>query len=125
MKNITYDDLLYIHEKTILDHGGSKGIRDAELIKSALELSFTTFDGEELYTSVEEKISVIAYSLIKNHGFIDGNKRVGIVSLRLLCKINNIELKFKQEELTNLGLGVAAGNLDREQIKEWIINHRL
>ncbi|SHJ97382.1 death on curing protein [Clostridium cavendishii DSM 21758] len=125
MKSITYSDLLYIHEKTIVAHGGSKGIRDAELIKSALELSLSTFGGEELYKTIEEKISVTSYSLIKNHGFIDGNKRVGIVALRLLCKINNINLKYTQNELTNLGLGVAAGNIDKEQIKAWILDHKI
>lgn len=83
-----------------------------------------TFDGKELYESVEMKISVIAYGLISNHGFIEGNKRIGIAVMILLLKMNYIMITYTQQELIVLGLDVAEGKFKEKDILEWIKRHK-
>lgn len=123
MKELNLDIILYIHRQTISKHGGLEGIRDIDLIRSALETPFLTFDGEDLNKTVLDKISAITYSLIKNHGFRDGNKRVGTIAMGVLCELNNIKLEFSQKELIDFGLDIASGNMAKDNIKNWIINH--
>lgn len=124
MKYISIDYILKLHKKLILATGGSSGIRDIELLESAIENSKVTFAGEDLYKSIEEKCSNICYSIINNHAFIDGNKRIGIYTMLVLLEYNKIKLFFTQEELINLGLGIAKGELKQENILEWITNHK-
>lgn len=124
MKYISIDYILKLHKKLILATGGSSGIRDIELLESAIENSKVTFAGEDLYKSIEEKCSNICYSIINNHAFIDGNKRIGIYTMLVLLEYNKIKLLFTQEELINLGLGIAKGELKQENILEWITNHK-
>lgn len=125
MKELNLDIILYIHRQTISKHGGLEGIRDIDLIKSALETPFLTFDGEDLNKTVLDKISALIYSLIKNHGFRDGNKRVGTIAMGVLCELNNIKLEFSQKELIDFGLDIASGNMTKDDIKNWIINHTI
>jgi death on curing protein len=124
MKYISIDYILKLHKKLILATGGSDGVRDIELLKSAVENSKSTFGGEELYPSIEDKCVNICYSIINNHAFIDGNKRIGIYVMLVLLEYNGIELSYSQSELINLGLGIAKGELKQEDIHEWINNHK-
>lgn len=124
MKYISIDYILKLHEKLISATGGSNGIRDIELLKSAIENSKATFAGEDLYKSYEEKCSSICYSIISNHAFIDGNKRIGIYVMLVMLEYNGIKLSFIQQELIDLGLGVAKGEMKQENILNWIINHK-
>ncbi len=80
---------------------------------------YATFDGEDLYPTIIEKIAVTTVSLVKNHGFVDGNKRVGVSVMLILLSLNNIEIKYSQEELINLGLGLASGDLNEENVITW------
>ncbi|MEL7632906.1 type II toxin-antitoxin system death-on-curing family toxin [Sporomusa sphaeroides] len=80
--------------------------------------------GNDLYETVEEKIAATAYSLVSNHGFVDGNKRIGIAAMLLLLQLNGYKLQYSQQELIDLGLGLAAGNLDENDIQRWIKAHR-
>lgn len=123
MKELNLDIILYIHRQTISKHGGLEGIRDIDLIKSALETPFLTFDREDLNKTVLDKISALIYSLIKNHGFRDGNKRVGTIAMGVLCELNNMKLEFSQKELIDFGLDIASGNMTKDDIENWIINH--
>ena len=125
MKELNLDIILYIHRQTISKHGGLEGIRDSDSIRSALATPFLTFNGEELNKTVLDKISAITYSLIKNHGFKDGNKRVGAIAMGILCELNNIKLEFSQKELIDFGLNIASGNMAKDDIKNWIINHTI
>lgn len=125
MKSIILNDILLFHQKIIQQTGGSDGIRDLGLIESALSRAFTTFDGKDLYKEVDEKVAVITHGLIKNHGFIDGNKRIGIAVMVLLLKLNNIYVNYTQKELVDLGLGIANGIINEIGIKNWIRNHQV
>lgn len=123
MKGIAVEDVLIFHRKIIEQTGGSDGIRDISLIESALNRALTTFDGNDLYKEIEDKISVITYGLIKNHGFVDGNKRIGVSIMLLLLRLNSVRIQYTQNELVTLGLDIAKGSLDEKGIKQWIKNH--
>lgn len=124
MKSIEFEQLVVFHKKIIARTGGSSGVRDEGLLKSALGRGDMTFGGAELYTPDERKVAVITHSLICNHGFIDGNKRIGVAVMNLLCKMNGIILVYTQQELIELGLAVASGEKNEEEIFEWIISHK-
>lgn len=123
MKNIELGDVLIFHRKLIEQTGGSDGIRDLGLVESALNRAFMTFEGEDLYKEIEDKVSAITYSLVNNHGFVDGNKRIGIAVMLLLLRLNDIKVKYSQSELISLGLGIADGSFEEKEIKQWIKNH--
>ena len=125
MKTIGFAEVLLFHQKIIDRVGGAKGIRDIGLIEGALNSAFSTFDGEELYSSVEDKIAVTTYVLIKNHGFVDGNKRIGVAVMLLLLRLNNIYVDYTQGELVELGIGIASGQGAREYVRKWIEDHRV
>lgn len=120
MKSIDIANVLLFHKKIVERTGGSEGIRDLGLIESGLNRGSATFDGIDLYKEIEDKISAITHGLVKNHGFIDGNKRIGISVMILLLKLNNIHIEYSQQELIELGLKVAAGAFNEEDIKIWI-----
>jgi death-on-curing protein len=120
MKYISIDYILKLHKKLILATGGSNGIRDMGLLRSAIDNSKSTFYGEELYPSIEAKCANICYSIINNHAFIDGNKRIGIYVMLVLLEYNGVKLNFLQSELINLGLSIAEGKYNKEAIENWI-----
>jgi death-on-curing protein len=124
MKMLEMKDIILFHKKLIEKTGGSDGIRDYSLIDSALNRAFASFDGKDLYESIEEKISVIATSMVKNHGFVDGNKRIGIAVMLLLLQLNEIVVQYIQTELIELGLNIASGNYSEQDVKEWIEEHK-
>ncbi|MFC5527974.1 type II toxin-antitoxin system death-on-curing family toxin [Cohnella yongneupensis] len=125
MNIITLEQLITFHKKIIISTGGSDGIRDRALLESALNKAHQTFDGQDLYVGVIRKISVIAFSLIKNHGFVDGNKRIGVAALLLLIKINGIQIDYTQQELIELGMNTAEGKFNEEEIEGWIMRRQV
>ncbi|MEO2259654.1 type II toxin-antitoxin system death-on-curing family toxin [Paenibacillus amylolyticus] len=125
MKYLSLEQILQFHTKIIKSTGGSDGVRDLGLIESALKKAEATFDGQELYEGNIKKISVTTFALIKNHGFIDGNKRVGVATMLLLLRLNEISVKYEQEELVELGLKTAEGEFTEENIQQWIEEHQV
>ena len=100
--------------------GGSVGVRDEGLLDSAIEGAFATFDGVELYPLKEEKAAKLGYSLISNHAFVDGNKRIGVYVLLSFLELNGIHIEAADEDVVSLGLGVADGSMEQKEILEWI-----
>lgn len=125
MNLITLEQLLIFHEKIIISSGGSSGVRDRSLLESAINKVNQTFDGQELYLGIHKKISVITFSLIKNHGFVDGNKRIGVAVMLLLLRVNEIAIKYTQEELVEVGLRTAEGIFNEDDIEQWILKHQV
>jgi len=125
VKTIDLEQLLIFHGKIVKETGGSNGVRDIGLLDSALKKPFITFDGQDLYKGLYKKISAITFSLIKNHGFVDGNKRIGVATMLLLLRLNNVSLRYDQSELVELGLNTAAGNYIEEDIEQWILEHQV
>jgi death-on-curing protein len=120
MKTLSVENIILFHEKIIKETGGSAGVRDRGLIESALNRAFMTYDGKDLYPTIIDKIAVITYSLINNHGFVDGNKRIGIAVMIILLKMNNIKVYYTQQELIDLGLKTAEGLMKEKDILNWI-----
>jgi death-on-curing protein len=101
--------------------GGLDGIRDEGLLESALGSPFQSFGEEELYPSIQAKAARLGFSIIKNHPFLDGNKRIGILGMMVFLDINGIELECTDEDIIDLGLGIASGKYDDNYVIEWII----
>ena len=104
--------------------GGSVGVRDEGLLDSAIEGAFATFDGVELYPSKEEKAAKLGYSLISNHAFVDGNKRIGVYVMLSFLELNGIHIEATDEDVVSLGLGVADGSMEQKDILDWIHKHK-
>ena len=122
---LTVDEIISLHKKLIEKTGGSDGIRDINLLESAVFSAEATFGDKECYPTVEEKAARLMYALTNNHAFVDGNKRIGVFVMLITLKLNNAELKYTQDELISLGLAVASGETDYEKIYKWIIDHKI
>jgi len=124
MKKLTKEQILNIQKEAINRYGGIHGIRDEGLFDSAINAPYQTFGGEDLYPSVESKIAKLAYSLIKNHPFLDGNKRVGVNVFLTLLYANNINIEATEQDVIELGLAIADGTYSEEEILRWIEKYR-
>ena len=120
---LTTSEIIELHEKLIAATGGSSGLRDKGLLESAILGCYQTFGGDDLYPTVIEKAARLAYSICNNHPFVDGNKRVSVTAMLVILRMNDINLSHTQRELVALGLGIADGNLDYEDIVAWIHAH--
>lgn len=124
MIRLDTDDVLSLHKKMCKATGGTSEIRDIGALESALYHAYATFEGKDLYSTIEEKVARQVYGIIRNHPFLDGNKRTGLFVMLILLELNNIKLDFSQSELVKLGISVAEGKADPQYIKKWIIRHR-
>ena len=122
---LTVDEIISLHKKLIEKTGGSDGIRDINLLESAVFSAEASFGDKECYPTVEEKAARLMYALTNNHAFVDGNKRIGVFVMLITLKLNKAELKYTQDELISLGLAVASGETDYEKIYKWIIDHKI
>jgi death-on-curing protein len=104
--------------------GGSDGLRDSALLDSALEAAYATFDGNELFPSKEEKAARLGVGLISNHAFVDGNKRIGMYVLLSFLELNGIYIEATDEEVVEVGLAVARGDMKYQELLEWILSHK-
>lgn len=112
-------DVLLIHERLIQEFGGTSGLRDNELLESAILRPLQTFDSAELYPSIEEKASAIIESIITNHPFIDGNKRTGYTLFRIFLLSKGKDINCSQDEKYEFVLSVAEGKLKYNEILKW------
>ena len=125
MKKLSKEQILMLHSQLIEEFGGSDGIRDYNLLDSALESPFQSFDGTELYPTIQAKAARLGYGLIKNHCMIDGNKRIGTHAMLVFLAINGIEVDYTQKELYDTILAVADGTLEYEDLLKWILEHQI
>ena len=124
MKKLSKKQILMLHTQLIQQTGGSEGVRDYNLLDSALENPFQSFGGEELYPTIQAKAARLGYGLIKNHCMIDGNKRIGTHAMLVFLALNGIELKYTQKELYETILDIAAGKIGYEDLLQWVLNHQ-
>lgn len=123
MIRLTKQQVIMLHQEVIAQSGGSPEIRDEGLLDSALNAPFQTFAGMELYSTIIDKAAHLGYSLIKNHAFVDGNKRIGTHVMLAFLMLNGIDVDYEDEELIQLILGVAAGEISSEQLLAWLQAH--
>lgn len=124
MRKLSKEQILMLHSQLIEETGGSDGVRDYNLLESAIESPFQSFGGDELYPTIQAKAARLGYGLIKNHCMIDGNKRIGTHAMLVFLALNGIELKYTQRELYETILDVAAGRLDYEDLLNWVLEHQ-
>ncbi len=104
MKRLSGEHIKALHSLLIMETGGLDGIRDEGLFESAIHSPFQTFDGVYVYGSLEMKAARLGFSLIKNHPFVDGNKRIGVLVMLVFLEINGVVIDCSDEELVRIGL---------------------
>lgn len=115
--------VLSLYKKIVEATGGSFGIRSESLLESAINAPYQTYDNLDLFPSVIEKGARLGYGLVANHPFIDGNKRIGVYIMLIFFEVNSIDLDFTNEEVVNIGLGLASGEIKYEDLLT-IINNK-
>lgn len=121
---LTAEEIMNVHNKLTERTGGSAGLRDKNLLESSVYSVMAVFDGVEAYSTVEEKAARFMYSLTSNHAFVDGNKRIGVLTMLMTLRFNGVELDYTQAELIDFGLSVADGTMDYKAILTWINEHK-
>ncbi len=124
MRRLSKEQILLLHTQLIEEFGGTDGVRDYNLLDSALEAPFQSFAGEELYPTIQAKAARLGYGLIKNHTMLDGNKRIGAHAMLVFLALNGIEMKYTQKELYETVLSVAAGSMEYEDLLQWVLDHQ-
>lgn len=125
MIKFSKEKVLLLHQLIAEATGGSIGLRDEGLLESALETAFASFGGQEFYPTKEEKGARLGYNLISNHAFVDGNKRIGVYVMLTFLEVNGIRLDCTNEDVVEIGLGVADGSMDYEALLAWVREHRI
>lgn len=123
MIRFSREKVLLLHQIMAEATGGSIGVRDNGLLDSALESAFATFDEKDLYPSKEEKAARLGFSLVANHAFVDGNKRIGIYIILSFLEMNGIRIHCTDEEIIHIGLSIADGSMKYDALLDWIYQH--
>jgi len=124
MIKFSKEKVLLLHKLIAEETGGSIGVRDEALLESALEAAFAGFGDKEFYPTKEEKGARLGYSLVSNHAFVDGNKRIGMYVMITFLEVNGIHMDCTNEEVTELGLALADGSVGYEELLKWVREHR-
>ena len=123
MIKFSKEKVWFLHKLMAEETGGSVGMREEALLESALEGAFSSFGGEEFYPSKEEKGARLGYTLISNHAFVDGNKRIGMFVMLTFLEVNGIRMDCTNEEVATVGLSVADGAMSYEELLAWVRAH--
>ncbi len=123
MIKFSKEKVLLLHKIMAQATGGSIGVRDEELLDSALESAYAGFGSQEFYPSKEEKAARLGYALISNHAFVDGNKRIGMYVMLTFLEVNGIRMDCTNDDVVRTGLGVAAGEIGYEELLAWVREH--
>ena len=123
MRYLTVSELLQLHRYLVKQSGGSAGIRSTGALDSALAQPRMTFSGQDLYPTIVEKAAALGFSLIRNHPFVDGNKRTGHAAMEVFLFLNGHEIDASVDEQEQIILRLAAGGLEREAFTGWLRDH--
>ena len=123
MRYLSLAEVLILHERIVTQTGGAAGLRDLGALQSAIAQPRATFDGIDLYLSLSEKAAALAYALVCNHPFVDGNKRIGHATLETFLMLNGFELVAPIDDAEHTFLSLAAGTFTRNALVAWIEQH--
>lgn len=123
MIKLTKEQVLLLHQLIAEETGGSVGVRDEALLESALEGIYGGFGEEEFYPTKEEKGARLGYTLISNHAFVDGNKRIGMHIMLTFLAVNGLPVDCNNEDVVRIGLGVANGRIGYDELLQWVREH--
>jgi death-on-curing protein len=118
--HLSLEQVLDLHRRQLRLFGGAPGLRDRGALESAVARPQMTFGGEDLYPEIEDKAAALMHSLVMNHPFVDGNKRVGAHACVLLLMANGVEPTFSPAELTAITLATARGEVRAEALSIWL-----
>lgn len=124
MIKFSKEKVMLLHKIMAQATGGSVGVRDEGLLDSALEAAFAGFGDQEFYPCKEEKGARLGYTLISNHAFVDGNKRIGVYVMLSFLEMSGIRIRCTDEELVQIGLSVADGSMGYEELLQWVLDHK-
>ena len=123
MKRLSYETIVSLHSELIMQSGGMDGVRDTNLLDLSANSPFHTFGGQYLYPTLQAMAAHLAFSLIKNHPFLDGNKRIGILAMMVFLEINGQPITCTDDELIELGWGLADSSISEAELLNWINSH--
>lgn len=123
MNILTKEQILILHKHLIADSGGLPGIRDDNLLDSAVNAPYQSYGGVDFYPGVVEKAARLGYGLIKNHPFLDGNKRIGTHAMLVLLEVNQMQIEYEDDDLIAIILAVAAGSASEDDLYLWLQSH--
>jgi death on curing protein len=123
MHYLTVEQVIDLHGLVIAQTGGSRGLRDPGALESAVAQPMMTFDGVDLYSTLAAKAGALAHSLIQNHPFIDGNKRIGHAAMEVFLVMNGAEIDATVDEQEIVFMDVANGRLSRPELIGWMERH--
>jgi death-on-curing protein len=123
MRYLSLAEVVELHRIIIEQTGGSSRLHDMGALESAMAQPRMTFGGNDLYPSLVEKAAALCFSLVKNHPFVDGNKRVGHAAMETFLVLNGFEIDASTDEQEQILLSLAAGQLNREDLVEWLRQH--
>jgi death-on-curing protein len=123
MKRLSTETVIALHRELIEQSGGIDGVRDFHLLDSSVNSPFHTYGGQYLYPTLQSMAAHLAFSIIKNHPFLDGNKRIGILSMLVFLELNGLPVTCTDNELASLGWGLADSSITESNLIDWIISH--
>ncbi|HMB93353.1 MAG TPA: type II toxin-antitoxin system death-on-curing family toxin [Rhodothermales bacterium] len=123
IRYMTVEEVKRLHDLLLEQSGGGAGIRDKGVLESAVAQPQGTFGGEDLYPTITKKAAALAYSLVQNHPFVDGNKRIGHAAMEVFLLFNGYEIEAGVDGQETLFLSLAAGEVAREELGQWIATH--
>ncbi len=124
MIKFSKEKVLLLHKFIAEETGGSIGVRDEALLESALEAAFSGFGDKEFYPTKEEKGARLGYTLISNHAFVDGNKRIGMYVMLTFLEVNGIHMDCTNDDVIHVGLSVADGSMKYDDLLNWVREHK-
>ena len=123
MRYLTLNETLELHRRIIAQSGGAPGVLNLGAFESALAQPQMTFDENDLHPTIADKTAALGFSLIQNHPFVDGNKRIGHASMEVFLVLNGFEISASVREQEHIILNVASGTLDRAGLSAWLRGH--
>lgn len=117
---LAVEEVLRLRRSVVAQSGGSHGLRDAGALESATAQPRVSFGGEDLYPSIVEKAAALGFSLVANHPFVDGNKRIGHLAMETFLVLNGLEITAPVDEQEMVILSIAAGEMEREALARWL-----
>ncbi len=123
MRYLSLAEVIELYGRVVDQSGGASGLRDTGRLESAVAQPRITYGGRDLYPSLIEKAGALCFSLVQNHPFVDGNKRLGHAAMEVFLILNGHEIRASVDEQESLILGVASGQVSKESLVEWLTQH--
>lgn len=123
IKFLSHEVILYFHRLLVQRYGGSPGLRDPNLLESALAQAHQTMDGQYLHRDIIEMAAAYGFHLCQNHPFIDGNKRIALVAMDTFLRMNGLDLLAGEKETYVIMLRLAGGDLTKQELTQWLKEH--